>query len=709
MKQLSNGYNHPAFDKNIFRFCGKNSVLNERDLGIAGPRMTVLTPERAACEIRGIQNCPWSGSGFSLEVRMNGERINGRDWDWLPNMIRRHGENGGWEAKTVTYLPPDEPICLLRIAVTNHTGQDEAAPIQLIYAGSARKENSWVFRIPGEGGRHPAQVTEHHFDDYSVLFLHGTSPDVSGGTVSEDDAQISVFCSLPDMTLFSGAGIWETTRMIADGETFFMDIAVRIGEQTDSMSSIPYDAWTESSFAWLDKECERITSKLPRFSSDDPLLDAMYYRSVVTYSLNRWENPALVTVPFYSTGSITGGCMCSYLWDYSGGMMLHPLIDPETNYKMICAYLHADLCNHYAITPLDGSPTGPWYHINQEKVIGMIYFHVLHTGDMSILSEVVDGKTVLEWAKFHAMVGDDPTKPVSLIDYGKDGESHLELRRQYVYQGVMPDLNARRYMNYLRAYRLTEMAGCADPWLLERANGLKQALQTLWDEDAGWYDFIWNGNREKRYTVQMFKFFSSPVIDDPMRRRLADHLNEREFLSKFGLHSMSKTDPAYDQIDIDNGGGGICMQFTMHIALQLYEAGYDALATDLLQRVRWIGTRLPYLGDSVAANMLLDREDTPLQADISSASCAQAILFGICGISVQTIGSITVCPPKIRPVRSFKMQDIRISGIHFSVIVDDNHFQVIQYIDEKERHFSGIVGKESIILRERNKKLRKLQ
>lgn len=93
---------------------------------------------------------------------------------------------------------------------------------------------------------------------------------------------------------------------------------------------------------------------------------------------------------------------------------------------------------------------------------------------------------------------------------------------------------------------------------------------------------------------------------------------------------MSKTDPAYDQIDIDNGGGGICMQFTMHIALQLYEAGYDALATDLLKRVRWIGTRLPYLGDSVAANMLLDREDTPLQADISSTCCAQTILFFIC-------------------------------------------------------------------------------
>ena len=698
MKQQNSGFDHPAFERNVFRFTGKDSVLHEKDLGIAGPCMTVLTPERSACEIGGIQCCPWSGSGFSLEVRINGERIRGREWDWLPNIIRRQGITGGWEAKTVTYLPPNAPVCLLRIAVTNRTGREEDAPIQLIYSGSARKENNWIFSIPSAGGRHPAEVSEHHPGDFSVLFLRGGSHDVSGGTVSPDDAQISVYCSLPDLSLFAGAGIWETSRRIADGETLYMDVAVRLGPLTDDRFPIPFDAWMESAFAWLDAECERITSRLPRFSSDDPLLDAMYYRSVVTYCLNRWENPALVTHPFYSTGSITGGCMCAYLWDYSGGMMLHPLIDPDTNEKMICAYLHADLCSHYAITPLDGSPTGPWYHINQEKIIGMIYYHVLHTGDLSLLKKTVDGKTVLEWAKFHAMVGDDPTRPAALIDYGKAGESHLELRRQYVYQGIMPDLNARRAMNYLRAYRLTEMAGCPDDWLLARAEALKPLLHTLWDEEAGWYDFIWNGQREKRYTVQMFKFISSPVIDQPVRQRLIEHLNEREFLSKFGLHSMAKTDPAYDQIDIDNGGGGICMQFTMHIALQLYEAGFDAQASDLLRRVRWIGTRLPYLGDSVAANMLLDREDTPLQADISSACCAQTILFGVCGISAEANGTVTVCPPENRPVSRFTMENICLCGIRFSVTAGENRFTVVQFTDTGERRFSGIAGKDRISL-----------
>ena len=60
---------------------------------------------------------------------------------------------------------------------------------------------------------------------------------------------------------------------------------------------------------------------------------------------------------------------------------------------------------------------------------------------------------------------------------------------------------------------------------------------------------------------------------------------------------------------------------------RLYEMGYDSLATDILRRVYWWGTRMPYMGDSCAANMIMNREDTPLQGDISSVSAAQMIFY----------------------------------------------------------------------------------
>ena len=108
---------------------------------------------------------------------------------------------------------------------------------------------------------------------------------------------------------------------------------------------------------------------------------------------------------------------------------------------------------------------------------------------------------------------------------------------------------------------------------------------------------------------------------------------------------MAKQDEAYDQDDIDNGGGGICTEFAAVIIGQLYDIGKDALASDILSRIRWWGTRLPYMGDSCAANMLLQREDTPLQADISSVSLAQTILFKLGGVSLDFDGGLHIAPP----------------------------------------------------------------
>ncbi len=696
---MQNYMTHTAFSENPFVFRSEDSILHDRDLGIAGDKVSVLTPPLGACMLKGIQNCPLSGTGVTLEVRIDGERIAGREWTWLPNSIRRSGKVRNWQADTLTLIPPGENGCLLWMQFKNLSEHAVTVPVQVVVSGSVKRHEKWVFTIPEAGGNHFAAASAISVPGGTMLRLIGSAGDVEGGAITEKDPMCLVTCSLPDMQWFAGGEILETTRTVAAGETCDVFLSLHLGEQTTVLEEEASrflrnpTAVIENAFSWLSAETDRVLTRMPHFSSDNPALTALYYRSLVTYILNRWENPQFVIQPFYSTGSINGGCMCSYLWDYSGSIMLHPLIDPETNKKMIRMYLSADLCTSYAITPLDGSPTGPWYHINQEKIIGMIYYHVLHTGDTDFLQETVEGRTIAEWAVFHAMVGDDPQKPVALLDYGKAGDSHLELRRKYVYHGIMPDLNARRYQNYCRAYVITELAGKAQPMLLERAEGLKKLLPELWDNEDGWYDFIREGKREKRYTVQMFKFLDSGIIDDSTRDKLIVHLNEREFLSRYGLHSMSKLDPAYDQIDIDNGGGGICPQFTMQIVLQLYHTGYDTLASDILRRVLWWGTRLPYMGDSYAANMLFDREDTPLQADISSASCAQTILFGVCGIDVQADRTIKICPPKEFPAERICVKDMRLLGKCFSLCIDKGSF----WVDYDEKHMTGVLGDTIII------------
>jgi hypothetical protein len=82
------------------------------------------------------------------------------------------------------------------------------------------------------------------------------------------------------------------------------------------------------------------------------------------------------------------------------------------------------------------------------------------------------------------------------------------------------------------------------------------------------------------------------------------------------------------------------------------------------------------MGDSCAANMKLNRENTPLQGDISSVSCAQMMFFYLCGIQAHFDGSVTVCPVKNRPCQEMKMENARLCGKIFSLSVTNDTFTV---------------------------------
>ena len=239
---------------------------------------------------------------------------------------------------------------------------------------------------------------------------------------------------------------------------------------------------------------------------------------------------------------------------------------------------------------------------------------------------------------------------MALIDYGPSN-SHLELRRGYPYNHIMPDLNGRRYNNYLMAARLADVAGKPAPVLRERAADLKTLFkQQLWNTDQQWFEFITPKGRDLRWSNQMFKLFASGVLDAEADRGLLSHLNEREFLSQYGLHSLSKLDIAYDPVDIDNGGPGSCTSFPPQIAERLYKAGHAAAAEDMISRLLWWGERLPYWGDSIVADQMDYRKDTPLQCAFDSVAVAQCVIFGLFGIEAQFDGSIAdlSAPPSTR-------------------------------------------------------------
>ena len=77
----------------FFTFLLDSGQPQEMPIGVVDLDKTSTT--RALIRrLDGMQNCPWCGTGTSLELRIDGEQIPGRDWIWLPNIIRRAGRRG---------------------------------------------------------------------------------------------------------------------------------------------------------------------------------------------------------------------------------------------------------------------------------------------------------------------------------------------------------------------------------------------------------------------------------------------------------------------------------------------------------------------------------------------------------------------------------------------------------------------------------------
>lgn len=650
----------------VFSFKSQDSILKPQHLGISGSRVSVLTPAGSVTGLASLQAVPYANTGFRSEIRIDGEDIPCDSYVWRVSLLERRGRSRRFEVTSMTVIPPHKNTVIQAVTIKNRTDRSRNIPLELWYRGNTEYCRDWVFDPPVAARKEPEEVLQTE----NRLILQ-----------NKDGSSLIMTSSL-NLKLFEKARILQGRAEIAPGGsvTVYFSFHSGKGDTTDPESRLvaeDYEKYMDEAFLWEENQEKRLLDTLPSFSCEDERYRSFYYRSLVTLLMNRWEIPLFRLNPYYSTGGTGGGCMCSYLWDFAAPWEIMPLTDPETVKEEIKAFLAVDLGKSYAIMPVDGKANGPWYPINQEKIVALIYYYLANTGDLSILDDTAGDRTVIEWVKFHAYFGDDPGEAVSLIDYGIKGEDHLELRKGIPYHGILPDLNARRYLTYRRASEILSLYGTPDEKMMDRAEQLKELVKKeLWDREKKWFRFLIDGKEGIRYTVQMFKFLDSPGIDDEIREGLLTHLNEEEFLSEFGLHSMSKLDEAYDQDDIDNGGGGICSIFVPAILHQLYTIGKCGLANDIFRRVLWWGERMPYWGDSLTANAIAYREDTPLQAAIGSSAGAQMMIFGIFGIRADFEGRVTINPVKEAPASNMRLTDMKLRGKTFSVFLEEESYTV---------------------------------
>lgn len=665
----------------LFSLDGKQNIMAEENFGIINGKITTRVHYRDVGTISGLYAPPYASSNFLLETRLFGERVPTTDYRWYPFEVRREGEVNGVFVKTLTVLTADERAGLMAMTFHNQTGADITMPIQFHIQGGLNRTSHWEFMRPNG-------------DKRTINAANGNRL-----IKSNDDGNIIISSDIPSLTWFDLGSRWDANICLPAGKAVTYHVAMEMGGPDitgDALASAlqaPALAIQQAREAHV-RNVEDILDKLPRFSASDKRLEDYYYRSLVTLVTNKWQVPEFILQPYYGSGGVIGGCVGNYLWEFGLPAQIFPLFDPEASADHIKQFLRVDMTKHYLFNPMTGRGGGVWYQVNQDKIVELIYYYVLHTGDVDFLNEKVNGKPIYDHLLSNALFGDNVKKQVALVDYGEAGENHLELRREYPYRGIMPDVNALRYLTYIRAYELTKLAGKPMEDLLQRAVTLKELLkQELWSEKDNWFYFRHDGKKDIRWTNFMYTLVGTGVFDEEVESGLLSHLNEQEFLGDYGIHSISKLDPAYDQEDIDHGGGGSYMAFPPLICQRLYNAGFAREADDLLQRHLWWGQRLPYWGDSMVANYMGYREDTPLQSDFDSITAAQTLIFGLFGVKVGLDGSITINPT----VPSFS-PEIRLEGLKLrgrTITIEANSKQYTAIVDGV--HYTAQINTPTII------------
>jgi hypothetical protein len=646
----------------VFDMEGQRILQDEEHLGIINGKLTAGINYRDVTGISGLWAPPFVSSNFTLDGRVKGAKVPTTHWLWRPFQVERAGAVGDVAVSTKTTLIYGHRAAVVSFTFNNRSRT--SVPLELFTLGWLDSVQDWGF--PRAGSRSPTTL---QVDGQRLVMRQG-------------NLTVMVAIDSEEWTWEASGNLGRALAALPAGQKRAVNVVLAIGSSAEAVAAVdkiladPAGAVTAAGGEFA-RQVGEVFERLPTLESDNVQLVRWYNRSLVHFLMNRWDVPEFLLHPYYSTGSVKGGCVADYLWNFGEVWEILPLFDAPASRTHIKQFLKGDLLQHFLFYPITGTADGPWYMVNQEKIIGLTYYYVLLTGDTGFLADTVGGKTIRDHMLIHAMYGDGVGQPPVVIDYGPSN-SHLELRRGYPYNHVMPDLNARRYANYLRAATLCDLAGQPAPFLRERAELLKPLLkQRLWDAQARWFRFEdGQGKSDRRYTVQMFKALGSGVLDQECEEGMLGHLNDDEFLSAYGLHSISKRDPAYDQLDIDNGGGGICTSFAPQIIERLYQAGQTKLAADILGRLLWWGDTMPYWGDSIAANCKDYRRDTPLQCTFDAVAGAQCVIFGVFGVSVRPDGGIVIQPHTLPFASQMTLKGLKLRGRSADVRIDGGQYEV---------------------------------
>ena len=301
--------NRKMFDP--FAFDGSRNIMEEAHFGIINGKLTAGVQYRDVFSISGLWAPPYASSDFDLKITAFGRPIATEHYTWRPLEVDRSGVIEGVAIESVTMLIPGYRAGLVAVTLKNQKTERRTIPLTLGVGGTLDRVGWWNF-----DRTQSKTATTRKVADATLAMEQGVQAIVLRmvGDVRWDDAQPYVRGSI---------------SLPASGEAKFCIVFAigpsgEAGAACQKIAADPQQTIADARAAYANR-LQELFQKLPRLESSNAALEKFYYRSLAPLLMNRWDVPEFLLHPHYTVGSVKGGCVCNYLWDFGEIWEIFPL------------------------------------------------------------------------------------------------------------------------------------------------------------------------------------------------------------------------------------------------------------------------------------------------------------------------------------------------------------------------------------------------
>ncbi len=417
-------------------------------------------------------------------------------------------------------------------------------------------------------------------------------------------------------------------------------------------------------------------NKLPKFTSTNKKLEEYYYRCLLSVLMSRYENPNYISDIFWAVGTWP----YTISWDNSYSSDLLAMLEPESlKGAILTDFEQVKLKRTYV--GWNGTHWDILYIQEPFALQMMIEAYIRHTDDYSVFDEKAAGVSVWEWMQqWVAELQSTYTNQLGLIDVGYNTEKIIEIRTDG-YNHAVPITNA---LTIDLLYTMADWADKRGEKKLQQkyfkdAEKLKGLMnEYMWNEKTGWFDNYYpDGTTGTIWTYHLLDLLGKDYLSDYQVYRLVSHLQEGEFLGKYGVYSIARRDTVHwDLIDSDWGGGGQYAGMPGRISRYLYQKGFAGIGWDILKRhIRYVDY-FPYLPQNPRTDAPeQDRSSMPVQ--IAAGAGLEAIVFGTFGVKMEK-ENLTIKPFNHEDIGEATLKDLYYKGRVFGIQLTRKTFSVYE-------------------------------